>query len=416
MKKLFVLMAVAIFVVGSIVPAMAQDRAVSFYGSARMWTEYRSVDKEVTTSTVVTNPLAGLDDEEELVWDLQSNSRLGMIVKWGNIGGQVELGLGSAVTNRLIFGTWNFGPGTLLVGQDYSPSFWPISSQCGLGGGDCGLINWGEVYAGRQPQLKLIMGNFQVALIKPAASQLFSTAGGTPTTVQVPAGSTPPAGGVFVSTTGVFDIYVVAGSTPNFDKVDTDFNLPKIEASYVFNLGPAALWIGAGWNTVTLQGVPTGTTIVRDESFDSYFGSIGGKFNFGPFYVNGKLSYAVNPASYGLAQDIGLRTPSYTLATNSFNDVDSLMAMLVFGFKLSDAIKFEAGWGWLSNERDNAPGITEEQSTNAYYIQMSWSPAKNVFIIPELGIVDYGDKEVTGAADVDLGSVFYAGIKWQINF
>ena len=414
MKKLFILMAVAIFVVGSIVPAMAQDKTWSWYGSARMWTEYRSVDKEVTTSTIVTNPLAGLDDEEELVWDLQSNSRLGVIAKWGDIGGQIEYGTG--VNLRLLYGTWNFGPGTLLFGQDYMPSLWGVSSQCGFGGGDCGLIGWGEVYPGRIPQLKLIMGNFQVALLRPNSSQLFTTSAAATQTIFVSAGAAAPPGSIFISTDGITDVYVIAAGTPNFSAVDTDFTLPKIEASYTFNLGPAALWMGAGWNTIDLQGVRTGTTTIEDKSLDSWFGSIGAKFNFGPFYVNGKLSYVQNPASYGLPQDIGLRTPSYNLTSNSFNDVDSMMAMLVLGFKMSDAIKFEAGFGFVSNERDNAPGITQEEEVWAYYIQMSWSPAKNVFIIPELGIIDYGEREVTGAADVDLGKVTYFGVKWQINF
>jgi len=414
MKKLFILMAVAIFVVGSIVPAMAQDKTWSWYGSARMWTEYRSVDKEVTTSTIVTNPLAGLDDEDELVWDLQSNSRLGVIAKWGDIGGQIEYGTG--VNLRLLYGTWNFGPGTLLFGQDYQPSLWGISSQCGFGGGDCGLIGWGEMYTGRQPQIKLIMGNFQVALIRPVTSQIFTTAGGEPSTVQVAAGSAPPTGGIFLSTDGTFDYYVVAGSTPNFDAVDTDFTLPKIEASYTFNLGPAALWMSAGYNSIDLQGVPTGTTQVEERGLDSWFGALGAKFNFGPFYVNGKITYLQNPGSYGASQDIGLRTPGYDFTVNDFTDVDSLMGMLVFGFKMSDAIKFEGGFGFVMNERDNAPGITQEEETWAYYIQMSWSPAKNVFIIPEIGRIDYGDQEVTGAADVDLGKATYFGVKWQINF
>lgn len=413
MKKLFILMAVAIFVAGTIVPAMAQDKAQwSFYGSARMWTEYRSVDKEVTSSTAVTNPLAGIEDEEELVWDLQGNSRFGAIAKWGDIGGQVEYGTG--VNLRLLYGTWNFGPGTLLFGQDYNPSNWGISSQCGFGGGDCGLVGYGEVYSGRNPEIKLIMGNFQVALIKPVASQLFSTAGGTPVTVQVAAGSAAPAGGVFLSTDGTFDYYVVAGSTPNFSAIDTDFTLPKIEASYVFNLGPAALHMSAGYNTVDLQGIRTTTGQLEEKSLDSWMAALGAKFNFGPFYVNGKLAYSQNPASYGLSQDNSLKTPSYNLATNDFVDVDSLMGAFVVGFKMSDAIKFEGGVGFIMNEREN--GTKEEQETWAYYVQMSWSPTRNVFIIPELGIVDYGDREVTGAADVDLGSATYFGVKWQINF
>jgi hypothetical protein len=50
------------------------------------------------------------------------------------------------------------------------------------------------------------------------------------------------------------------------------------------------------------------------------------------------------------------------------------------------------------------------------YAQAVWSPAKNVFIVPEFGIVDNGELEVTGQLDIDLGKVTWLGIKWQINF
>jgi len=417
MKKLFIIVAATLFVAGSFLPVMAQDKADwSFYGSARMWTEYRSVDKLTTRSAIVTNPLAGLNDEEELIWDLQSNSRVGAVVKWGNIGGQFEYGFGSTVSPRLLFGTWNFGPGTLLVGQDYQPSFWGISGQCGFGGGDCGLINWGEMYTGRLPQIKLIMGGFQVALIKANTTQVFTAGSVTTTTVSVPAGAAGPPGGIFVTSDGVRDFYLVASSAPNFSAVDIDTLLPKIEASYVFNLGPAALWAGAGYNSIDLEGQPNGTTRVDSKSLDSWFGAIGAKANFGPFFVAGKFTYIRNPAAYGVVQDNGLTQASYTFATNSINDVDSMMSMLVVGFKLTDTIKFETGAGWITNSRDNAPGIEEEQETWSYYLQMSWSPAKNVFIIPELGFVDYGDKKLTGSPDMEMGDAFYFAVKWQINF
>jgi hypothetical protein len=39
-----------------------------------------------------------------------------------------------------------------------------------------------------------------------------------------------------------------------------------------------------------------------------------------------------------------------------------------------------------------------------------------VFLVPEIGYRDYGDLEETGAADEDLGDLWYAGIKWQIDF
>ncbi len=43
--------------------------------------------------------------------------------------------------------------------------------------------------------------------------------------------------------------------------------------------------------------------------------------------------------------------------------------------------------------------------------------AQGVYLVPEVGFRDYGKLEGNPAEpDKDLGSLFYAGAKWQINF
>jgi hypothetical protein len=51
-----------------------------------------------------------------------------------------------------------------------------------------------------------------------------------------------------------------------------------------------------------------------------------------------------------------------------------------------------------------------------YYLQWVAQVSPGVFIIPEIGMRDYGDVEQTGLADIDLGDFTYFGAKWQINF
>jgi hypothetical protein len=373
MKKLLILIAAALFVAGSVMPVMAQDKAEwGFYGSARMWTAWEMDDKDTPAGLIGSPGILGFDDDD-LNWGLQSNSRIGATVKFGDVGGRFEYGHTGTVNTRLIYGTWNFGPGTLLVGQDYTPLFFPVSDQCGYGGGDCGLIFWGTVYAGRQPQIKLTMGGLKVALIEPSATT------------------------------------VVGGS-------NIDTTLPEIEASYTFNMGPAAIMIGGAYKTIDNRVVVAGAE--RDYSIDSWLLNAAARMNFGPFYVNFSLAYGENPANYGFTADIAaaVKGAAYIAATDSIEDSENLLAALIVGFRLSDALKLEAGVGYLSGEIDTAPGVTREDTTMSYYLQLAWSPAKNVFIIPELGMIDYGDREVTGLADVDQGRATWLGIKWQINF
>jgi hypothetical protein len=78
-------------------------------------------------------------------------------------------------------------------------------------------------------------------------------------------------------------------------------------------------------------------------------------------------------------------------------------------------MKLEAGFGYEQCQ-DVATSIEASQTVMSYYLQLAYSPVKNVFIVPEIGFIDYGDLEVDGEPDEALGSGWYFGIKWQINF
>jgi hypothetical protein len=388
MRKLVGILAAAALLFAFTAPAMAQSEW-SFYGSARMWTAWNEYEKETPAGLLSYSPgITGFDDEE-LSWDIQSNSRIGANVAAGDVSGRFEYGTG--VNLRLLYGAWNFGPGTFLVGQDYTPTFFPISDQCGLIGGDCGLIFWGTVYTGRQPQLKLTMGGFKVALLN------YGTLANP-----LPAGAFP--GGL-----------------------DTDATLPEIEASYTFSVGPAAVHIGGGYHShdavgATAAAAAGGTE--RDYSIDAWFIEGAAKMAFGPLYVNVQLAYGQNPGDYGLTQDHLVKAARYVTATDSIEDAESLWGALVVGFKVSDMLKLEGGIGYIANEIDNYDilngadlvGGTSEHDVTTWYLQAAISPVKNVFFIPEIGMTDYGDLEITGVTNQDAGTGFYFGLKCQINF
>jgi hypothetical protein len=91
-----------------------------------------------------------------------------------------------------------------------------------------------------------------------------------------------------------------------------------------------------------------------------------------------------------------------------------MAAQLILGFKLTDSMQFEGGVIWQNGQLSGA-GLDAEQTTWTYYIGLGWSPAKNVFIVPELGVVDYNKLE-SAAGDLEYGKLTWFGIKWQINF
>ena len=408
MKKLSIFVVAAMLCLIAL-PAFAQDKADwVFYGSVRMWTSWEDWDQNAPSAVNFGSPStkrsgswsSGTNkfDDSDLWWGMQYNARIGANVKWGNVGGRFEYGHlnseGSGTGNdtahvRLLYGDWNFGPGVLRIGQDYTPYFFTISQQCGPSNGDCSGIGFGSLYGGRKDQIKLIMGGFQIALIEPQVST-----SGLSTVV-----ATPP---------------------------DTDRTIPKIEASYNFNLGPANIFIGGGYNT--FDAVYVVNNAEKEVSVDSYGIGIGAKVPIGPFYVNGAFQWSQNPGNYGFGLNQPFLLTTLTGDTNPANtddteDLDVWSGAIVLGFNLTSTFNVEAGWFHVNFDGKTTAGIggapfgrDASAKLDAYYIMANWSPAKNVFISPELGLIDFGEAEFDNSPDVDLGDMWYFGIKWMINF
>jgi len=347
MKKLLVGLFAVAMVVAFTAPAMAEW---NFYGSARMSTFYSIEDNSAN------------DDRTSLNWDKQGNSRIGAKVKANDngIGGRFEYGTG--VNVRLLYGTWDFGGGTLLLGQDYTPSCsgnaW-ISNQ--VWGGDNDLIWYGMPYIGRNPQIKLKVGGLDVALITPKTNDL-GIEGGT----------------------------AVA-------------KLPMIEFSYQAKTDMFFFRPYAGFNTYEIEAA-------EDETITSWLGGFTFGVTPGAFYLKGGAFYSLNPQSYGISMESGV--------ANSVNeDVNAWGAQLLAGFKISDALTVEAGGGFASYDRDNEDeSIADVLDRDAdatdwsVYGNASITLAPGFFVVPELG---FRDREDDGTNNKD---VFYVGAKWQINF
>ena len=367
MKKFTILMA-AIALVCFSVPAMAVDW--SFYGNARMATFYTSVDeKDVGPKS------------SDLQWDLQGNSRLGANVKADHIKGQVELALTGSdggdggVNTRRVYGTWNFGAGSLKVGKDYSPVSKFVSAQAF--DGDAGLIGFGAPYAGRPGQLALSFGGFDLALITPKTDQ---------------------------------DIEDEAGAAAGGDAKRI---IPKLEASWGMGFDAWNFDLFGGYQYYSLKDVASLTNpgSTDDVSVTSYIVGASGMFNFGPAFVGAQFMYGQNMGnarwSGGAFDNAGWD------GDDSTNDVDTMGGILIAGMKVSDMLSFEGGVGYIQDDPKDADNDFDEK-TKAYnvYLMSTISLAPGVFLIPEVGYREFGNNP----EDEDQGKQMYLGAKWQINF
>jgi hypothetical protein len=348
MRKLLVLLSAVALVVAFTVPAMASDW--NFYGNARLNTFMNSDSEERGPN--------GFEDDD-LNWALLGTSRIGANVQAGDILGRFEYGTG--VNLRLLYGTWNFGAGKLTIGQDYTPTLTGASWQAWE---DTGMYCFGGVYGGRNAQIRVDIGGFSFAAINP--------------NVAMPAA------------------LAVAGG------VDTDVTLPKFEASYSFKVGPASVKVFGGYQTY--EAVDANDDAV---DVDSYVVGFDLKVGLGPITIQGDAYMGENTGQYGLWQ-VGADDIGWDAVDAETVDCDTTGYILAVVFKASDSLRFEGGYGYLGHELEGG----DPDEVSAYYVQAMITLAKGVFVVPEIGKINYKEN----AAGNDEGDTTYYGAKWQINW
>jgi hypothetical protein len=367
MKKLFVLCAAAIFVVAFTAPSFAAEW--SFYGSARISTFWTDVSDERGPNN---------DDDMDLGHSLQGNSRIGANVKVSdNLVGRFEYGSGPSL--RMLYGEYDFGGFKLLVGQTYTPVNIFISNQ--VYGGDSDLLNSGGVYNGRRAMVRAKFGGFQVALVEPTVSAIVTAA----------------------------DLAAGLGGVAADYGVDTDSTLPMIQAKYVFKVAGLSLQLAGGYQTYDVVGYEVATGLDEEETVSSYIGAIGATYNMGPLFLGANYWMGQNVVNMGNTFQAGSGGAGFDAAAGDVLDNDGYGFIVVAAFTLSDMLRFEAGYGTSSFDLDKS---AEKDDTTTYYVQATVNLAKGVFIVPEIGKIDYGDS----SSGADQGDDTYYGLKWQINF
>jgi hypothetical protein len=345
MRKLLILVSAAALVVAFTLPAAAET---SFYGNVRMWTGWESFDPDV----------AGQDSVDNTSWMLDTgSSRVGAKFKHDSVGANVELRPNNGSYYRHWYGTWNWGGGTLVVGQTWAPTFACVGSQI-CEGGSTGSYgdNWGSL---RSPQIAIWLGSLKLAALTP---NQVAYGGGT-------------ASGM----------------------------LPKIEGQYALKAGPAALTIYGGFNSSEEE--------VGNTSYDytSYLFGATAKIGFGAGTLGVNLFTSKNPKEYG---HVGSKAQTAQIAGTDIDEVDSMGFMVDFSYKLSPMMKIYVGFGQAMHELDVAG--TDEITNTMIYVGLPITLAKGVTLTPEIGSIT--DEHDTGAATTPAPSTTYYGAYWFIAF
>lgn len=390
-KLLFHVVVVGLISVLSI-PALAQETAIedrvkaledivgsySFYGSVRFQTFYND------TSNIDANTRkdVGIKDDEGLRWDLAGNARFGTKVTRDKISGVYEIGLDddASVYTRLIYATYDFGAGTVLFGQDYTPIS-RISYSNQVFGDDLTLTGWGAAYEPRTPQIRFEFKGLEIAFVKDKGSSIPS--------------SPSAAGGI--ETQG-----------------DVDVLMPKIEMRYHVGQENIFADVFGGFfafeveDVVALDNVGDTVGNYGDETVNSWIVGAGGGVNLDPVFIRAQAYYARNAADFNLTHtnSDGAKFD----AAGDIVDEDNFGAHFVAGATLGK-YTVEAGIGYVSSEYDESG--SEADNAMSYYLNAMIPIYGPFFVVPEIGVLDYLDGEDGEDEDKDIT---YVGAKWQVNF
>jgi len=306
-------------------------------------------------------------------------SRFGAIFKGDTVGGRFELdartnqpdqdtdgasGVG-AMRLRLLYGTWNFGSGQLLFGQDYPLYNFAISSIAYTTGG---LQQWGGVaYANpRVSQIRVTFGDLKVAFLTPVTSK--------------------------------------DGAAP-YDYT-TEPKFPKIEVEYDLKFDPAAFQLVGGY-----QSYDAVAANEDSKSVTSWVVAGAGKVHFGPAYVNLALSYRINGGNYGVWTAVD-ENAFYN--NGDFQDAKTFGAVGAIGWKINDMFTVEASAGYLSADYDTEGSA--EDTARSYGILAQIHLAPGVMIQPEFVVLDKDKIKNAAGVETDQGKQTAIGVWWKIDF
>jgi hypothetical protein len=381
MRKLLVILAACALVVSFSAPSFAEMKgaAASIYGNARFDTFVTKSSSQLTG--------AGLFDDKELTWDMNRGSaRMGIRFKSGDVTGQIEIRPHVTSYVRHWWGGWNFGAGTLIIGQTYDPIFY--AATCNFSGRQSGTYFSGMGNLGgcsRNEQIGFIFGALRFAFQEPTPAYITNTSAAL--------------------------------------GFETDATLPKISGHYRFKFDPFYLNLFAGYQRYKIANVNTDHEIdVDSHVYGLHFGYIAGPFSAGLL-----LWYAQNPNEYGLAGYDGTSVTgalntyaaAYVAASNMVLDSEIKAWSARVKYQINDMFAIAGGYMGLSSEMDAMPatGATSpENDASAYYVNLPIQLAKNVELVPEIGKIDEKDQLTAAGTRIEDGDQEYYGAWWFIGW
>ena len=230
------------------------------YGSIKVATWYNQFESF--------NAAGASKKDSDVSHDIQGNSQFGLRVKEADFSGVFEMGAynpknySGGPEIRLMFASWDFGTGTVMVGKAPSPYVYRTVQAWDADGG---MNGYGSLYDGRYGQVKVTMKNglyFDVMQPRVGAG----------------ANTTAP---VAAAANALAPFQQTANSYPTATTVNYDTMMPKLVVGYEGKLDKWTYGGGAAFNRYNVERFSSATASTKTD-ITSYLLFFHGKVDLAP--------------------------------------------------------------------------------------------------------------------------------------
>ncbi|MBW6515323.1 MAG: hypothetical protein K0B81_01740 [Candidatus Cloacimonetes bacterium] len=322
------------------------------YGSARIGYWYNSENEDWSSTG---------ENELNMDYYLQSNSRFGARFNNDDVSGRVEFGGTGSI--RLLYGKYKMSGWSLLIGQEQG-KIEMKSKQ--VWGSDKNLVGWGGIDESRKPQIRIEVDNgLYLSFIQPEKVN-------------------------------------AQGTGTNQDK---KVLLPKINLGYSGKFSENIKFHGTfGVNHYTYND----NAGDLDQAVLAYILGLLLDFNFDPIMFRTHFNYGQNTKHYGL-NSVTPNTAIYEESKDEIVDVTTMGGFGEFTYKMSPQTAFTVGVSYVTSNSDS---FDNAESAMAAFVQIEYRLHRNFHLIPEVGYLD----KMKDINDNDLGNMVYFGTQLRMDF
>lgn len=316
------------------------------------------------------------ENENEMAYRLQSNTRAGAILDIEKIRAQIELGFTASAYLRLAYVTMDCVLGKFTLGQTYTPYSWFAAGDYA---DDNNMIGFGAAYDGRVPQVRFDSHGAYIAFMTENRNTTGITGGGTSGAV-----------------------------------ADTSAIAPKTAIGYDYISEGCMAGLGLAANAIRINDPvsPADGKILYSWLAYSRANAVLGDFTF-----RTSITYGVNTGNFGIMNitnpdTIGTAS-SLVFQSYAVESGGSLEPTFVFAayvnpqYKIFPSLSVGAGAGFAQARNDT---FSKNDSQAAYFVNLRYSINSWFSIMPEICYRDFM-KDKNGK---DQGNEYYAGMQLQI--